>query len=141
MNCPRDGEALAARTINDVTVEHCTSCGGMYLERGELNRVADPTSGDLEFSTIDLDTFQHDDEYGRIECPRDPGTSMKKVEFVTATNIILDYCETCGGFWVDGRELARINEEVKDFNEAAKEIPDPPMLRFAQFIWSLPFPR
>jgi Zn-finger nucleic acid-binding protein len=141
VNCPRDRSPLTETTVHDVQVPLCTTCGGMFLDRGELNRIAEPTAGDLEFSSVDRDTFDHQDEYGPIECPRDSGVMMRKVEFLMATNIILDYCDRCFGFWVDGRELARINAEVKDLNEAARTVEDPALVRLSQFFWNLPFPR
>lgn len=140
MNCPRDDQQTETRAVQEAEVELCTQCGGMYLDRGELNKVAGETVGDLEFSTVDQDAFQHEDDYGPIHCPRDPDVLMKKVEFVMETNIILDYCETCGGFWIDGRELVRIKGEVERLNEAAQEVPDPPLVRLSQFFWNLPFP-
>jgi Zn-finger nucleic acid-binding protein len=111
----------------------------MFLEHGQLNKLAEPTPGDLEFSTVDLDTFQHDDEYGPINCPRD-NTIMRKVDFNIDTAIILDYCPTCHGFWLDAKELASINEEVKRLNEAGAEVPDPLLVRISQFFWNLPLP-
>ncbi len=139
MNCPRDGQALRETSRGDVTVPVCPGCGGMFLHQGELNKMAAATAGDLEFSTVDLDTFQHDDAYGPIPCPDCGAGEMAKVEFVIHTNLILDYCGSCGGFWLDGTELDRINDEVRRLNEAAAEDShEPPMLWFARFIWSLP---
>lgn len=140
MNCPRDNSALEPERVHDVEVQICRACGGMLLDHGELNRVADATSGDLEFSTLDQDTFEHPDDQGPIECPRDRGVMMSKVEFNIGTNIILDWCATCRSFWLDGVELARINAEVRDLNEAEREISDPPLVRLSKFFWSLPFP-
>ncbi len=140
MNCPRNHGELRECEVNEAMISICGECGGMYLEHGELNRVAGPTKGDLEFSTVDLDTFQHEDDYGPIGCPRDGGKPMKKVEFNILSNIILDYCDTCLGFWVDGRELARIQEEVREYNEIEKERVEPWSVRLSQFFWGLPFP-
>jgi Zn-finger nucleic acid-binding protein len=139
MNCPRDDTPLEMKTVNQTPVQTCSKCGGMFLEHGQLNRIADPTPGDLEFSTVDLDSLQHDDEYGPIDCPRGH-SRMAKVDFNVDSKIILDYCATCGGFWVDGNELARINEEVKQLNEAGREVPDHLMVRISQFFWKLPLP-
>jgi Zn-finger nucleic acid-binding protein len=63
---------------------------------------------------------------------------MRKVEFIIYTGIILDYCVRCGGFWLDGKELDRINQEVRGLNEASDEAVAPAMLWFANFIWALP---
>ena len=139
MNCPRDGASLETRTVDETPVNTCPKCGGMFLEHGQLNRIAGPTPGDLEFSTVDLDSLQHDDAYGPIECPRDH-VRMAKVDFNVDSSIILDYCATCGGFWVDGDEIARIHEEVKQLNEAGRDVPDPLLVRLSQFFWKLPLP-
>jgi Zn-finger nucleic acid-binding protein len=139
MQCPRDASPLESRRFDEIAVEMCSACGGMFVEGGELNRLSGPTAGDLEFSTLDADSGRHPDEHGSALCPRD-AVPMEKVEFNIETGIILDHCTACGGFWLDGRELARVREEVKGLNEAARQVPDPPLVRFAQFIWNLPVP-
>ena len=139
MNCPRDGNALETKSFDDTAVETCPVCRGMYVEHGELNRLAGPTPGDLEFSTVDGDDFQHSDEYGPILCPRD-GATMKKVDFNIETSIVLDYCPKCRGFWLDEKELAAIHDEVKRLNEAGAEVPDPLLVRISQFFWNFPLP-
>jgi Zn-finger nucleic acid-binding protein len=139
LKCPRCDVATALQRFGEAEMDVCQRCGGMFFEQGELSRAATPTAGDIEYSTIDLDSFEHDDHFGLIICPRCRGDQqMKKVEFNIHTGIILDYCDGCRGFWLDGRELNRINDEVKRLNEAAQDMPDPPMLWFAKFIWSLP---
>jgi len=139
MNCPRDGGSLETRSFGQTSVPICPVCSGMFLEHGQLNRIAGPTRGDLEFCTIDLDSFQHEDEYGPISCPLD-GAPMGKVDFNIETTIILDYCKTCLGFWMDGKELSRITDEVKRLNDADEEVRDPLLVRISQFFWNLPLP-
>ncbi len=138
MKCPRCECDLSPQQVRLTDVNACPQCKGMFLDHGQLNGIAEPTTGDLEFSTVDLDSFDHPDKHDRAECPRCRGAVMKKVEFVIYTNIILDYCERCRGFWLDGRELERINGEVRKLNAASRDASTPPMMWFAYFIWSLP---
>ncbi len=112
----------------------------MFLDQGELNRLGGPSDGDLEFSTIDLDSFEHPDAHGRIDCPRD-GAPMVKVDFNIDTEIILDYCRQCRGFWLDAGELEQIRAEVRRLREAGREVPDPLLLRILHFLEALPLPR
>jgi Zn-finger nucleic acid-binding protein len=119
-------------------VDRCERCGGMLLDPGELDRIAEPHEGDLEFSTLDAETFAHPDAYGPATCPRCSDQTMKKVEFNIYTGIILDYCEGCRSFWLDGKEMDRINEEVRALDEESKDVRAPAMLWFAHFIWGLP---
>jgi len=137
MNCPRDGIELTSQEIEGITARMCGRCGGMFLGRGELNRIAGEKEGDVEYSTVSLDSFQHPDAFGPATCPQD-GTTMRKVEFNIYTNIILDYCPACSGFWLDAHEIDRIRDEVRAMDEAAEDMPDPPMLWLARFVWALP---
>jgi Zn-finger nucleic acid-binding protein len=108
----------------------------MFFTAGELDRLAEPHHGNLEYASVDRDSFLHDDRHGAAGCPVDR-TEMKKVSFNIYTDIILDYCPACGGFWLDGGELERINHEVRELNRAEREVPDPPMLWFAKALWQL----
>src|ERR1043166_3033266 len=139
MNCPHGDSPLETKDINETTVRTCPKCGGMFLEHGQLNQVADKTPGDPEYSTVDLDAGRHGDDYPTINCPRG-NAPMAKVDFNVDSSIILDYCQTCHGFWLDGGELARINKEVKELNEAGKDVADPLLVRISQFFWKLPIP-
>ena len=65
---------------------------------------------------------------------------MEKVDFNVDTDIILDYCSACGGFWLDEDELASIHDEVKRLNEAEADVPDPLLVRISQFFWNFPLP-
>lgn len=138
MNCPRCRVALSPVALGPIEVDSCSSCGGLLLDRGELDRAATPHEGDLEYSTLDAETFSHEDAYGVANCPRCPSEPMKKVEFNIYTGIILDYCGNCRAFWLDGPELGRINEEVRRLDEQASDESSPTMLWFAHLIWSLP---
>ncbi len=38
--CPRDGSALVARETHHVVIDECPACGGMWLDKGELEILA-----------------------------------------------------------------------------------------------------
>ena len=38
--CPRDGEVLAKHELHGVTVDVCSACEGMWLDKGELEVIA-----------------------------------------------------------------------------------------------------
>lgn len=37
--CPRDGSALSQATEKGVHVDHCPTCGGVWLDKGELEAI------------------------------------------------------------------------------------------------------
>ena len=40
MKCPKDGYDLTSSTVHGVQIETCSHCGGMWLDAGELEAVA-----------------------------------------------------------------------------------------------------
>jgi ribosomal protein L37AE/L43A len=40
MQCPRCGTALQERVQHDITVDECPTCGGLWLDRGEMDQLA-----------------------------------------------------------------------------------------------------
>ena len=40
MKCPKDGGDLVEREFHHVKVDICSDCGGIWLDRGELEQVA-----------------------------------------------------------------------------------------------------
>jgi hypothetical protein len=37
--CPKDGETLVTRTVDDVEIDECGKCSGMWLDAGELESI------------------------------------------------------------------------------------------------------
>jgi uncharacterized protein with PIN domain len=42
MRCPKCGEPLQEMTYHRVKVDECTGCGGIWLDKGELETLAGP---------------------------------------------------------------------------------------------------
>ncbi len=40
MRCPKDGGHLQHQAIGDVEIDHCPECNGIWLDDGELERLA-----------------------------------------------------------------------------------------------------
>ena len=53
---------------------------------------------------------------------------MIKMHFMGEARILLDYCEKCGGIWVDGGELTKINQYIHWFDKKAQPS------KFARFL-------
>ena len=45
MKCPKCGETLKMRTFQKIEIDQCTGCGGIWLDPGELEQVAEKESG------------------------------------------------------------------------------------------------
>jgi hypothetical protein len=45
MRCPKCGESLKARSFQKIEIDQCTGCGGIWLDAGELEQVAEKDEG------------------------------------------------------------------------------------------------
>ncbi len=131
--CPRcPSQAMRLENIGGVSVHFCEKCGGVWLNKGELNALVHPAEGDLEFCSID---HFAEDRYSDIACPLCPESKMVKVNFIHYSDIVMDYCPKCGGIWLDRGELDAISAEMKRL----QKIPESWDHRVMVFISKLPF--
>ena len=122
MMCPRCKEDLAISEILDQKIETCRSCGGMWFDKNQLNDLLVEIDGDVESCSIDDNP--HADNYPTIRCQRCADIDMKKVNFLDYSNIILDYCESCGGFWLDKDELSMMEDYIHKVEEGSHRVRD-----------------
>lgn len=45
MKCPKCGESLKVRSFQKIEIDQCTACGGIWLDAGELEQVAEKEGG------------------------------------------------------------------------------------------------
>ena len=106
MKCPKcKTENLGEFAVEDVIVDRCPSCGGIWFDRQELSellaedarRVADLRRGD------------ENEEAGekRGNCPRD-AAPLLRVYSARDRSVILDACADCHGIWLDGGEFDKL---------------------------------
>lgn len=93
----------------ELSYDACEKCGSLWLDAGELDKIAFKVAGSIEFcSEEEGGTGQ-----GPIKkCPRCEDFDLSPVRFLGVTDITLDHCKNCGGFWLDGGELNLIDSEL-----------------------------
>jgi Zn-finger nucleic acid-binding protein len=112
MNCPRCSVPLATKTYEaDVAVDACPKCGGLWLERGELTRIAEVVERDYSDKLVEPDyTADESFELARqksrpdIRCPK-CGDETSKSECRWGSLVLMDVCASCGGMWLDRGEV------------------------------------
>jgi Zn-finger nucleic acid-binding protein len=108
LRCPNCMTPMERRTDPEMTVEACPKCGGLFLDRGELNQLATGLSGDIEFCSLDVGQSLTD-KFPPRQCPRCPGRTMKKEDLLIYSGLLFDHCEQCGGWFLDRGELPKMN--------------------------------
>jgi hypothetical protein len=123
MDCPKCVGILEQKQIGQkdpITVDTCFACGGIWFDKDELSLLvnkeildtvefdinADPISDIGLLKELDLDKKE-------IVCPRCQN-SKKMVKKHSSRNdkVIIDYCESCGGIWLDAGEFNKISERT-----------------------------
>ena len=111
LNCNSEMMNNLVQTKNDqIAYDMCEACGSLWLDAGELDKMAFKVDGSIEYSS--KDTVEDTHEPTR-KCPRCDDTALDKVSFI-GSDIVLDGCKNCGGFWLDGGELDLINKELEE---------------------------
>ncbi len=120
--CPRCHGPLAGCEFEGTTVEMCGRCGGQWLGPEDLRALIDARNA--AWSQKDLEAFRHPGLQGvpladlreDLPCPS-CGETMTAFNYGGDSGIILDRCPACGGIWLDGGELDKVQMAVAASDE------------------------
>ena len=111
--CPRcaNGTTLVARLVEDILLDECPECQGMFVDTCALERIlserrqarADAILG-LPASSTKLASSARGPVY--VKCP-DCDVLMNRKNFATGAGIIVDVCRN-HGTWFDAQELSQV---------------------------------
>ncbi len=114
MNCLNCGTEMTNNEVitkNDrVSYDMCEKCGSLWLDKGELDKMAFTVDGSIEYCESEKDGLPEEQPK---KCPRCDDSTLAKVKFLESDDIFLHYCRNCGGFWLDGGELNLIDQTLK----------------------------
>lgn len=103
--------------VHNIYVDICPECHGVWFDGGELGKITqefelgnfaelfEKWKGELEKRERRVDFW----EEGSYQCPKDYSV-MKKHFYGGDSDIGMDNCSLCNGFWFDGGELQQIWE-------------------------------
>ena len=103
MNCPTCRNAMITLELTDVEIDHCTNCGGIWLDSGELELLLD----DAEQAGRLLNSFQQSaspTEQSR-KCPICDKRMTKVIVGRSEPPLLIDKCSRSDGLWFDKGEL------------------------------------
>lgn len=107
MNCPVcKNEPMIVLELQDVEIDHCYLCRGIWLDAGELELLLEndqQTRGFLQSFALVRSSSEK-----KVKCP----ICDKKMEKIkVAEKIIIDRCSTGHGLWFDEGELEAVLRE------------------------------
>lgn len=102
MDCPVCKEPMIVLELDEVEIDHCISCRGIWLDAGELELLLEDSAQKDRF----LASFQLDRD--SKEKPRRCPICSKRMEAVlcgTEKKVRIDRCRRKDGIWLDEGEL------------------------------------
>lgn len=91
LNCPACHKGLTQHIIEDVVVDECQRCGGIWFDDGELDALA---PSHIESVARDQADLSED----LLECPVDSNPLLQ----ATLNDLTFHTCMACSGLWLDG---------------------------------------
>lgn len=102
MKCPVCKEPMIVLELNEVEVDYCPSCGGVWLDSGELELlIEDDSEKENLLSSFYIDENQSEKSYKCPICRK----KMQKVYVGENKEVLIDKCPSGDGLWFDKGEL------------------------------------
>jgi Zn-finger nucleic acid-binding protein len=135
MKCPSCNTDLKSKMLEDVEVDECNNCKGIWFEEDELRKAKDSADSDLNW--MDFEIFKQKDKSQarakNLACPQ-CSQALVAVDYAD-TGVEIDCCPKCKGTWLDKDEFKKVigaltnelltksfSEYIKASIEEAKEI-------------------
>lgn len=113
MQCPHDQSVLDRGPYEaDVVVDTCPKCEGVWLDKGELEKIQETVENDYrsELERVPDSTVQayrqarSEHERKALSCPSCEAEMIER-EHGYCSQVFIDVCTSCQGVWLDKGEL------------------------------------
>ena len=105
MNCPVCKEPMVVLELEQVEIDYCLECSGIWLDAGELELLLE--SGAAKDEVLDSFISDNETKEKRISCPICL-RKMVKVLCGKDKKVLIDKCRRNDGLWFDKNELYQI---------------------------------
>ncbi len=108
MNCPVDRTTLKETVVENVILQQCPKCGGLWLPTTALKQFSQLHGIDVSSLKYNLDKNTCNINK-QILCPSD----NSRMILYPFHGVEIDICASCWGIWLDGGELELILKKTK----------------------------
>ncbi|MBN2138713.1 MAG: zf-TFIIB domain-containing protein [Sedimentisphaerales bacterium] len=111
MDCPVCTNPMITLELQEVEIDFCTNCGGIWLDAGELEALlGEPQKAEQLLSSFKVE--QNCDEKPR-KCPICDRKMTKIIVGDSKPALLIDKCSKGDGLWFDNGELHDIFDRAK----------------------------
>ena len=113
MKCPRCNSEMEKITFEQIEVDRCTNCKGLWFDKGEFEQAKDTEDADLSWMDFQLwsDQDAFETKWSSRKCPV-CNKNMATVLY-DDTDVMVDYCVQEHGIWLDIGEFEKIIESLQ----------------------------
>ncbi|MGC4114549.1 MAG: phospholipid scramblase-related protein [Myxococcales bacterium] len=115
--CPACSALLFRRVFSSVEVDGCPACGGIWLDKGELQSLARDSAALRAMERTFVPGSQANKPERTNLCPRCQAP-LTQFEFDAFRGIRLDRCKTCGGLFMEQGKAGKIAERLEPSPQA-----------------------
>ena len=122
MNCPKDRSPMIVVEHDQIALDYCPTCHGVWFDRGELELVTERACGpqtDLCVADI-LTRPDASTSEGKRRCPICNRRMLKK-NVGAKPSVLIDACDQGDGLWFDGGELQQVLSQASPIDGNAAD--------------------
>ena len=121
MKCPVCKEPMIVLELNEVEIDYCSSCGGIWLDAGELGLlIEDQIEKEKLLSSFYSDAGHTERSYKCPICSK----KMNKVYVGENKEVLIDKCPDSDGLWFDKGELKDVIQLASKDNKVVELLND-----------------
>lgn len=121
MNCPACANSMKTVHYEGIEIETCESCAGEWLDGDELGKII--KIRDVRFNAEEVQTLStvkslpgvKPESVDRNLSCAGCGQAMEPINYGGTTGLFIDRCTGCGGFWLDDKELEKVQVLVESW--------------------------
>lgn len=113
MICPACRHDMIVVEHNQIELDYCTNCHGVWFDSGELELLLKSVGLEVEdlLTTNLLGSPEVESSEKKRKCPI-CGQKMKKTSIGQQPEILIDACQRGHGMWFDGGEVAQLIKQL-----------------------------
>ena len=101
------------KTSDHVTLDFCESCSGKWFDRNELAEYLGLTRDLVDFPNLESQA-----KSTALACPK-CSTGLLEMPFSVQSDLLIDWCEDCGGTFSDFREVDKAQSVAADLESSS----------------------
>ena len=114
--CPNCQELTHRADYARLEIQHCPHCGGNWVDESTFRSIQERR--ETRVTGPDVPQMQPHEEKP-IRCPR-CNLELLKIPFMEGSDIIVDKCKSCQGYWFDVGELEAVQVVFRNVQDAAR---------------------